>query len=217
MTGKHHSARQPKGGRPVDRRSQRTRRSLHEALMRLMSERGYDAISIGDIADAANVGRSTFYAHFTGKDDLLREGMGYLRDLLQTKHASCASQLDHPDERMLAFSQFMTAHLYEQRRLHRALMRSRAGQIVMDRVRDILLDLLRSEFESRKAKSGRQTVPSEIAARFVIGAYLSVVTWWLDHGARQSPEEINKAFRTLALTGLAALSRPDAVLFAGLK
>ena len=56
----------------IDRRSRRTRQALHQALIRLIVERGYDEITVADIADAADTGRSTFYAHFTDKDDLLR-------------------------------------------------------------------------------------------------------------------------------------------------
>ena len=65
----------------MDRRTLRTRQALHQALFRLVLERGYDQTSVADIADTANVGRSTFYAHFTDKDDLLAYGIGYLRTM----------------------------------------------------------------------------------------------------------------------------------------
>ena len=66
----------------IDRRSRRTRQALHQALIRLIVERGYDEITVGDIADAADSGRSTFYAHFTDKDDLLRSAGDYLKRVL---------------------------------------------------------------------------------------------------------------------------------------
>src|SRR6266511_1126158 len=53
-----------------DRRSQRTRHLLSEALVELIREKDYNAITVSDIIDRANVGRSTFYAHFHDKDDL---------------------------------------------------------------------------------------------------------------------------------------------------
>ena len=53
--------------------------------------------------------------------------------------------------------------------------------------------------------SGSQVAAPEIAVRFVVGAYMSVVTWWLDRGARELPEEIDRAFRNLALDGLGTL------------
>src|SRR5437870_7897295 len=54
----------------TDRRVQRTRELLHKALIDLISERGYGAITIQDIVDRANVGRTTFYLHYSSKDDL---------------------------------------------------------------------------------------------------------------------------------------------------
>lgn len=56
---------------PVDRRIQRTKKLLLEALMHLIVERGYEAVTIQDIIDQANVGRSTFYSHYENKEQLL--------------------------------------------------------------------------------------------------------------------------------------------------
>ncbi|MCP4222921.1 MAG: helix-turn-helix transcriptional regulator, partial [Actinomycetia bacterium] len=53
-----------------DRRVRRTKQRLHEALMSLIVEKGYDKITVQDLIDRADVGRSTFYAHFETKDDL---------------------------------------------------------------------------------------------------------------------------------------------------
>jgi AcrR family transcriptional regulator len=53
----------------IDRRVARTRTLLQQALMTLILRKNYDAITIKEICDAANVGRSTFYSHFTSKDE----------------------------------------------------------------------------------------------------------------------------------------------------
>ena len=57
----------------TDRRIQRTRQSLRTALLELIKEKGYDAISIEEITERANVGRATFYLHYKDKEDLLLE------------------------------------------------------------------------------------------------------------------------------------------------
>ena len=59
----------------VDRRVQRTRQLLNRALMELIVEKGYDSVTVQDIIDRANLGRSTFYAHYQDKDDLLFSGI----------------------------------------------------------------------------------------------------------------------------------------------
>ncbi|RTM09235.1 MAG: TetR family transcriptional regulator [Hyphomicrobiales bacterium] len=69
--------------RAIDRRVARTRATLQHALISLIPKKGYEAVTVEDICDAANVGRSTFYAHYTGKDDLKRRGLDeHLRALL---------------------------------------------------------------------------------------------------------------------------------------
>lgn len=190
----------------VDRRVLRTRMALHRALIGLILARDYDEISIGDITDAADVGRSTFYAHFTDKDDLLRSGLGHLRDMLLEERKKAVSAEEGAAMRALGFSRFMTAHLKEQHQLYRALMRGRAGPIVIDKIKELLSELVRAELPRRSA-SRSSAAAHEIAVRFLVGAYMSVVTWWLDRGAKDAPEDIDRAFRNLALDGLNALLR----------
>jgi AcrR family transcriptional regulator len=57
-----------------DRRVQRTRQLLRTALVPLIEENGFEALTVQDIIDRANVGRATFYAHFDKKEDLLVSG-----------------------------------------------------------------------------------------------------------------------------------------------
>jgi hypothetical protein len=107
-----------------------------------------------------------------------------------------------PETRALGFSRFMTEHLKEQYQLYRALMRGRAGPIIIDQIRQFLCEIVRRELATTSHKtSGRQPAP-EFAVQFVVGAYMSIVTWWLDRGAKEKPEEIDDAFRELALAGL---------------
>src|SRR6202012_5392571 len=59
----------------MDRRVRRTRDLLHRALLDLIAEKGYPHITVQDILDRADVGRSTFYTHYRDKEDLLRSGI----------------------------------------------------------------------------------------------------------------------------------------------
>jgi AcrR family transcriptional regulator len=180
----------------MDRRSERTRQALHQTLMRLIVERGYDELSVSDIVDAANVGRSTFYSHFTDKDDLLRGMAGTLRTILVAQHAIMAAGATSPDSRVLGFTRFMTQHLKDQRVLYQALMGSRAGPMVLDSIRHGLCDIVRKELPSDPPSAG---LPNrEFTVQFLVGAYLSVLTWWLDGGAKDEACDIEAAFRELA-------------------
>jgi AcrR family transcriptional regulator len=77
-----------KGGavaKKEDRRVQRTQRLLREALVALIREKGFEALSVQEIIDRANVGRATFYAHFDNKEDLLASGFDELRASLKER------------------------------------------------------------------------------------------------------------------------------------
>jgi AcrR family transcriptional regulator len=188
----------------TDRRVRRTRQTLHETLMRLTVERGYDEVTVGDIAAAADVGRSTFYAHFTDKDDLLRSAVGTLRTALMQEHAAAGIGGSHAD-RVLGFSRFMTAHLAEQRILYQALMRGRAGPILLDFIRHALCDIVRAEL-APGMKTTTASLDDELTVQFLVGGYMSVLTWWLDRGSKEAPEVIEAGFRQMALNGLSVKS-----------
>ena len=184
----------------IDRRSRRTRQALHQALIRLIVERGYDEITVADIADAADTGRSTFYAHFTDKDDLLRSAGGYLRRVLVMEHEAAAASSGIAEDRILGFSRFMTAHLYEQRQIFHALMRGQGGPIFLEMIRDVLCEIVRKELP---ASPSGEPLEREVAVQFVVGGYITVVTWWLRSGAKQDPNAVEAAFRAIASSGLA--------------
>ena len=189
----------------IDRRALRTRTALHEALIRLIVERGYDEITVSDIADAADVGRSTFYAHFIDKDDLLRGSAGRLRAVLFAEHGLAVAEEGRPQARALGFSRFMIEHLKEQHQLYRALMRGRAGPIILAEIRRVLCEIVRAELALAGRAAAADATAREVAVQFLVGAYMSLLTWWLDRGAREPPEEIDRAFRKLALGGLGVM------------
>ncbi|WP_332686785.1 TetR/AcrR family transcriptional regulator [Devosia sp.] len=185
-------------GEAIDRRSLRTRMALQDALMRLTVARGYDDLSVAEIADAANVGRSTFYAHFTDKDDLLRSSLSALRDILAQEQA--ATRQDGPDG-LFGFTRFLTRHMAEQQVLIRAMMRGRSGAILMDYIHHAIADILRAEL-APGTRPSNSAFDTEFSVQFLVGGYLSVLTWWLERGAAEPPERIEKAFRAVALRGL---------------
>src|SRR5712691_7311051 len=91
--------------RAIDRRIGRTRGMLQHALTSLILKKGYEAITVEDICEAANVGRSTFYAHYTSKDDLKRRGLDeHLRALLTERQREALAAPGDSRNRSLGFS-----------------------------------------------------------------------------------------------------------------
>ena len=95
-----------------DRRTQKTRKALSEALISLMFEKSYESIVVQDILDRANVGRSTFYTHFRDRDELLVNGLQDLRELLRTAQTAARALADFACPDREAARQFSAKSLH---------------------------------------------------------------------------------------------------------
>ncbi|MBN9270895.1 TetR/AcrR family transcriptional regulator [Mesorhizobium sp. 65-26] len=191
--------------RTIDRRIARTRATLQHALISLIPKKGYEAITVEDICDVANVGRSTFYAHCTGKDDLKRRGLDeHLRALLSARQKEALAAQGDGRARSLAFSLLLFEHARDHLELYRALAGGRGGEVSLGSIREILSDLVRAELAVTAAKNLPGAAPREFVVQYVVGAYMAVLTWWLDRGAKPPPAEVDRMFRRLATDGILA-------------
>ena len=189
----------------MDRRQERTRETLRTALIVLILRKGYDAITIQDIIDQANVGRSTFYAHYTGKDDLFRQGFTQLRASLHSQREKLVQSGVIAAGDGLGFSLPMFSHVKYHRELYVALVGQRGGAIAMHEVRALLADLAGDELDHLFAARALPPPEQQLVLQFIVGAFLSVLTWWLDTNSRLSAEQVDAAFRSLAISGIDGL------------
>lgn len=186
----------------IDRQISRTRAYLQHALNSLIMKKGYEAITIKDICDAANVGRSTFYAHYTSKDDLKRKGFEKLRRLLVNRQREALATTGNIGDRSFGFSLPMFEHARDHKDHYRALVGGRGGTVSLGTIRKILSDLVRDELAATAHGKSEDAIPRELAVQYVVGAYMAVLTWWLDAGAKLPPERIDAMFRRLAIEGV---------------
>ncbi|TIR26369.1 MAG: TetR/AcrR family transcriptional regulator [Mesorhizobium sp.] len=188
--------------REIDRRSARTRKALHQALLELMLRKGYEALSVQDIIDEADVGRSTFYAHYTSKEDLLRSGFHMLREELteaqSASHARAEASRDDP----LRFSAAMFEHAARYADHFRTMIGGRGGAVAENEIRLILSDMVRQELSSTLQDG---TIPRDFVVQFVVGAFLTALNWWFERKPKLSPSEVDAMFRSLVLGGLAQM------------
>ena len=187
---------------PIDRRISRTRMLLQHALNSLILKKDYEAITVQDICDAANVGRSTFYAHYTSKDDLKRKGFEKLHKELVDRQKEVLATAAHDKHRSLGFSLGMFEHARDHLENYRALVGGRGGGISLGTIRKILSNLVSDELANAGAKKSADVIPRELVVQYIVGAYMAVLIWWLDGGAKLPPNRIDAMFRRLATEGI---------------
>ena len=118
------SGQSEKVGVAEERRVQRTRQALHKALITLVLERGYEAVTIKDVVTRANVGRSTFYAHYPSKEDLLTAEIEGLRATLAAEQRAALARQGGVSTRSLGFSRALFEHAQDYRDVYRVLVGS---------------------------------------------------------------------------------------------
>lgn len=175
-----------------DRRSQRTRHLLSAALVELIREKDYSAITVSDIIERANVGRSTFYAHFRDKDDLFVGELDRVVELL-------SQRIPGQEESPFFPSLGLFRHVGEEYELYKAL--------VWTPGLDLLIKHLQKSL-SRRVEQGLEEggkeyeIPLPILATFITGSFLTLLKWWLENKRIYSPEEMDKMFKQLTLAGI---------------
>ena len=170
-----------------DRRVRSTRRRLREALVTLILERGWDAVSVGDVCEKADVGRSTFYVHFADKENLLLSGFDQLHLVMEQIRSS--AQLP------FQFLGPLAAHAAENARLVQALFGRQSGQSVQWRFRDVLASLVEAELKLLKVPKAVRP----LMTRFIAGGAAEVLMSWLDHPQGTSADELATELRQLAM------------------
>jgi len=189
--------------RKPDRRIERTQESLNAALIALILEKGYDAVTVADIIARANVGRSTFYAHHGSKESLLMSGLHRLREFLQQQQREAAASAG-PKHARFAFSGALFEHADSHRDLYHALVAKETSAPVSQRMRALVADLVRRDLETVKPTARNPEVPRGAAVQFATDTLFSVLIWWVDSNAKLTALEADALFRRLALPGLAA-------------
>jgi AcrR family transcriptional regulator len=164
--------------------------------MRLIHERGWDEITVQDVCERADVGRSTFYVHFADKEELLVSGFGDLRKQLR-EHVARGKG------RPLGFTLALFEHAREYQPVYRTLLGRRTGQVVYRGFMEVVIDLLNGDV----AEFAPEGPLRDAAVRYLAGAFWELLQLWCTQPSGSSALEVDEIFRRLTMPVLRELRK----------
>lgn len=179
----------------MDRRQKKTREAIFTAFTSLLAEKNYNQITVQEIIDAANVGRTTFYAHFETKEyllkDLCEELFGHIVDTaMGFPHGqypySCGNAADSVFLHLLR-------HLQKNDRNILGLLSSQNNDLFLGYFKSNLRKLIISQYAAagHLKKSG---LPEDFLVNHITASFVDMVSWWLSRDMKESPEQLAAYF-----------------------
>lgn len=180
----------------TDRRAQRTRELLQMTMIELIREHGYEAITIQDIVDRANVGRTTFYLHYTSKDDLFMScHEAIVGDFhLGPVHLHSQEELLSSDAPLGMISAFR--HLEEVRALMYPIFHGKDSLLILQRIRDQSANDIEASLRAAFVEAD-STIPLDVLANYLARARIALVQWWLEKRQPHTLENMAQMFHRL--------------------
>ena len=175
----------------MDRRQRKTREAIFSAFTTLLSQKSYHKISVQEIIDEADVGRTTFYAHFETKDFLLK--------------ALCEELFEHiinPDDNHYRHCTFngsdslflhLLYHIKKNDFHFVELLSSQNNEIFLRYFKSNLKQLILTQYDD-KNMFGNKSLPKDYLINHISSSFVETVEWWISGKMKESPEVITEYF-----------------------
>lgn len=209
-----------------DRRKLKTLQAIHDALLSLMLEKPYNKITIQDIIDRANVGRSTFYSHYATKDELLIRSLEQMLEMmnelksssltfskedfrinkkvlpgghyltLTNEHIASHSAESGDKSRLIPVYEFFE-HIKENSRLVKALIKGNSVDLFLEKVQSFWNNKLEAYLHSQLPKGQEPKVPIPVLIDHISSTFIFLLKWWVDNKMQYSPAQMDQFFQEL--------------------
>ncbi len=191
----------------TDLRIRRTHKFLQEAMIELITEKGFEAITVGDIAERAMINRATFYRHYQDKYDLVakifEETANHLVENMKPLHKDTRqSATENPPEIWIQLFE----HVAENARLYRAMLGKNGSSWFAARMREhtIKLMLERARQYEQQVEPRQQiepAMPQELPGMQLSHVLIGTIVWWLESEKSYTPRQMATWFYRFAFHG----------------
>jgi AcrR family transcriptional regulator len=179
---------------------------LGDALVSLILEKGYEAITNKDITERADVAYVTFYRHYKDKDELLNQVLENSLGTLMDRIAQAARETEEfaRNERE---GELIFAHVLENAALYRILLGSQGASNVRKRIKDAIAAVFLESCKWIQVEGS--LLPGEIATNHIAASLLALIDWWLEHGQPYPPQRMGQIYSQLVIRGTVYSVFPD--------
>jgi AcrR family transcriptional regulator len=175
---------------------------LQSSILQLVLEKEYEQISVEDITEHVDLGRTTFYLHYKDKDELLYESLAKMwDDLFHTIYSDENLQKwrdEGIDPRWIVFE-----HAAENTNLYQSLFRGEFGGLVLHKFRQQLTGIFVKVTENwQEVLELTPKVPNTVTTNYISGAFIGLLSWWLESDMAFTPDEIYARYHEITLRGV---------------
>ncbi|PID78204.1 MAG: TetR family transcriptional regulator [Deltaproteobacteria bacterium] len=174
----------------MDRRQHKSREAIFKAFGELLDRKKYSRITVQNIIDRADVGRSTFYAHFSTKDHLLKLMCKKVFEHVFSKDLTSEETHDFSDKNNLeAYISHILYHLNDNKENLAGILSGESGELFMMYLNEYIARM----FSSCISK-GRMSVPPDFVINHLTGSFAETLKWWIKGPMKYSPDETARFF-----------------------
>lgn len=171
----------------MDRRQQKTRKAIFKAFSSLLEKKRYGHITVQEIIDEANIGRSTFYAHFATKDELLKTLCTDIFNHVFSEKLMSEKTHDFsgPNYGLKGKITHLLYHLKDNEKNIVGILSCESGELFMEYFKDYLAQMFSKYLNETKVNA-----PKDFVINHLVGSFAETVKWWMKNKMKYTPEEI---------------------------
>ncbi|WP_142395914.1 MULTISPECIES: TetR/AcrR family transcriptional regulator [Bacillus] len=191
----------------LDLRVIRTKTAIRNALVELIEEKGFEAITVKDITMKANINRGTFYAHYQDKFDLMtkcqEEIMHEFSIIAKQKLPEVIAELGSNPSPTMPFVLIASIleFLNDNSDFMKAVLSPKGDLSFQTKLKDFMWKTLFEDTNGALINKENLLVPSQYLASYMASAHIGVIQQWLHNGQKEKPEEIARILSTIAVHG----------------
>lgn len=179
----------------MDKREEKTLNAIYNGFSEIINVKNYDEITIQDILNKANIGRSTFYLHFKTKDQLLESVSKKIFDHVFSHSLQEEKTHDFSTDKIYNYKHLITHifyHIKDESSLIKGILNSNGNKIFLNEFKNNLYNLADSYFSNYPLKEDK--IPLTLKEDILVSNFIVILEYWINDNFNETPERLTEYF-----------------------